>query len=197
MLTGQHMFEHRLIVSLVSLVVACNSGSRPSADTTAATATAPPVASSGNRAETPAFTAESMRGIWYECPAVGGGYCSRLVLAAGRYEWRASQSSCERIVLRRGQWRVEGATLILEEASHVEIDGGTCTTSDTGPRWSNATVHDRTVEARSMERLALSACSESERSQSEASCVRMREAPRWKLATPESMDPEPMPRLAP
>jgi hypothetical protein len=122
------------------------------------------------------FSEELMRGIWYACTAVGGGDCERLVIAPGRYEWRASQSSCERIVLRRGEWRVEGATLILEEASHVEIDGGTCATSDTRPRWSNGTAHDRTVEARSMERFALSGCSESERSQSEASCVRMREA---------------------
>lgn len=137
-----------------------------------------------------------MRGIWYACPAVGGGYCERIVLAsAGRYEWRASQSSCERIVLRRGQWRVEGATLILEEQSHVAIDGGTCVTSDAGPRWSNATAHERTVEARSMERLALAACSESDRGRSEAACIRMGDAPRWKLSTGESTDPSPLPTL--
>lgn len=155
---------------------------------------AEPRASGG---ETPAEIRLDEAGIWYACGEVGGGFCERLVLmAASTYELRAAQASCERVVVRRGQWRVEGATLVLDERSRDEHIGGACVPSDTGPQWTGATLQSQSAAAGASVRLALSGCDERERAASPARCLRFGDRARYRLATDESLEPTAAPAPA-
>lgn len=131
---------------------------------------------------------QQLQGIWHACAAVGAGFCERIVLAPeGRYEARAAQDGCERVVARGGQWSVEGDTLVLKNESEVELVGGQCEEKGESKSLVGATRQPRKLSEPKVERLPIGDCDAKARDASPAACIRFGETTHYRLATDESM----------